>query len=829
MKFKFSITQGFLAIMIIILVMVSAVGFLTYRQFVQVLDNAKDSGKPDPTVTLTKSLIFSITDAENKVKTFTLTEDTLFLSEYNSSREDVMDQLDALKKVRINSSKEQNQLDTLAGYVKSKLDIYDSLLVLQDEYRVQRAFEKVNRSIEGAVQKVPSKGAATEKKTKETEQEEERKFLFFKLKKKKKKNRSKKKDENEAPENLSGQEKMPTEFRVDYETVKSSLASIQSSETSREEQQLLEEFHLLQLDNLYNQRISEILSNLESEGLKRDKKRAELTQKIVRKANIQIIIFCVLISVLLVITSYTIIRYITRSNRYRKVLKRAKNEAESLARAKEHFVATVSHEIRTPMNIISGFTEQLSHSELSKQQRDQLETVIKASSHLLQLINEVLDFTKLQNYKLELETNNFDLRATVNEVSDLMKPLAEDKGIDLEFVVSKDAPNALVGDAIRLSQILINVTSNAVKFTHDGIVTLTVQPLQINEHSVILEFAIADTGIGMSPEKLERVFEAFEQAEASTSRTYGGTGLGLSITKKLIELHNGTVQVHSKEGVGTEIVIELPYQIGVNQDDKLPKNLSDNNTALTDCRILIADDEVFNRKLIMTILEKHNAIGTEAENGLEALELVKKQDFDVILMDARMPELDGIEATKKIRELENNAQIPIIALSAAVTEEDQKLFEDAGMNASLAKPFRESKLIETIANQISKGQHNSYTENQGAIDFDSLKSLSGDDKAFYLEMLETFVRGTKNGIQEIEQYLSNQEFKKVGDVAHRISAPCKHLDARKLYNSLKSLEKMCKLDQVDSEAVHELFTELEHLSHESIHEVEKELEQFKKT
>lgn len=831
MKMKFSITQGFLAIMILILALVSTVGFLTYREFVKVLENAEDSGKPDPTVALTKNLIFSITDAENKVKTYTLTEDTLFLAQYKSVRSDINEQLNALEKTNFGTVREKRQLDTLTHYVSNKLGIYDSLLVLQNEYRVQQALEKVNQSIEGAVQEVPTraKPAQVASSVPEKEAEEERKFLFFKLKKKKKKNRRRKNETDTEPEQESVaavEEPIPTEIRVDYEMVKSNLAEIQNSEISREEQQLLEEFHLLQMDKWYSQRISDILSEMEDQGLARDKKRAEVTQGIVQKANIQIIIFCVLISILLVITSYAIIRYITRSNRYRKVLKRAKNEAESLAKAKEHFVATVSHEIRTPMNIISGFTEQLSHSELNKQQRDQLETVIKASSHLLQLINEVLDFTKLQNYKLELEAQNFDLRETMSEVEDLMKPLAEDKGIDLEFVISKQVPNYLIGDAIRLSQILINVTSNAVKFTHEGIVTVNVQVLQVNNTTVILEFAIADTGIGMSPDKLKRVFEAFEQADASTSRTYGGTGLGLSITKKLIELHNGTVQVHSKEGVGTEIVIELPYKIGRMQDEDQEEVDSGILFSLKNRSILVADDEEFNRKLITTILSKYSAQCTEAENGNEAVKLAQTNSFDLILMDARMPELNGIDATKLIRNQEHNTNVPIIALSAAVTDEDKNAYKEAGMNALIGKPFRESELIKTMVEQLEPDT-NKTNMDSNTIDFDGLKSLSGTDDNFYFEMLETFVRGTRNGINEMKEHFAAGAVSKMGEVAHRISAPCKHLDAMALYKSLKALEEASDEQESDHQKLETLLEDAIRLSKMSIAEVEEELHRFK--
>lgn len=836
MKVKFSIAQGFILGMVLILALVTAIGFVTYHEFVKVLDNAKESGKQDPTVALTKNLIFSVTDAENKVKTFTLTEDSIFLEQYDTIRSEINNQIAILDTIQHNSKLERNQLDTISKYVQFKLALYDSLLVLQNEFRVQQALERVNQTIEGAVEEVQSyvkPQLITEtvpQTTPEPESEEERKFLFFKLKKRnnKKKKRNRKEEEEVQPQTVTRilPQEIPTEMKVNYEKVRSNLAQIQTSETTREEQQLLQEYELLELDKLYSAQLSKTLEQLENKGLLRDKKRGAKTQSIVRKANIQLIIFCVLISILLVITSYAIIRYISRSNRYRKILKKAKNEAESLAQAKEHFVATVSHEIRTPMNIISGFTEQLAHSELDNQQRDQLETVIKASSHLLQLINEVLDFTKLQNYKLELESRNFQLRETLFEVRDLMTPLADDKKIDLEFVIAEATPNILLGDAIRLSQMLINVTSNAVKFTDKGMISVAVSPLQIGDNVAIIEFAITDTGIGMSPEKLERIFEAFEQADASTSRTYGGTGLGLSITKKLVELHNGTVQVHSKENVGTEIVIEIPYQLGMHDATETQDSKKTLNPILDGKRILVADDEEFNRKLITTILTKFGTHIDEAENGNEAVALAIEYNYDLILMDARMPQMDGVDATKAIRFEGLNVETSIVALSAAITADDKKTYYHAGMNDVLGKPFRESELLQVISDQLSP--KNSTMNGSNQLDFEGLRSLSGPDDNFYIEMLETFVRGTQNGIKEMQELREQGNIGRMGEIAHRISAPCKHLEAKQLYDALKQIEHLSKEANPPEQKIDILLSEVYKVGITIIDTVAEELKRTKK-
>ncbi|OFZ53239.1 MAG: hypothetical protein A3D92_13760 [Bacteroidetes bacterium RIFCSPHIGHO2_02_FULL_44_7] len=759
MKKRFTIKLKILTATVLILLLVGTVGFLTYRQFNQVLSKLQNSGESDPALKTTKSLIANLSQAEIKVKTYTLTQDSLNLDQYDEYTKKIEHDLQLLKK-QMHLTKIKNvPLDSLYDLVHEKLGIFDSLLVLQNEFRVEKALDKVTLSIEDATRTVPV--------------EEEKRRLFS----------SRKKEKNPTTETI-----------VDYSTVTDKLSAIKKTETLQEEEQLQRELRLLEKDRLFNQEIQAILSKLELAEVNLDKENTLETEVIIRNANLQIVIFCVLISLLLMLMGYTILRYITRSNRYRKVLKRAKNEAESLAKAKEHFVATVSHEIRTPMNIISGFAEQLSGSKLNDQQKDQIQTILKASSHLLKLVNEVLDFTKLQNYKLELEATNFELREVIQEVHDLMLPLAEAKGIDLDLSISDNVPRVVVGDAIRLSQILINIVSNAIKFTPEGVVSLAVIVTDISAESVGIEFSITDTGIGMAPEHIERIFEAFEQAQSSTTRTYGGTGLGLAITKKLIDLHDGEVSVHSKVDVGTEILIDIRYPIGHIGEVASKPHLQLDALDLRSFHILVVDDEPFNRKLLITILNKYKAQITEVTNGREAFEIAKNVKFDLILMDARMPEMDGMTATMHLREEGKNRETPVVALTAAVTEEDQATYRDAHMTSFLAKPYKEQELLKLIIQILHLETHEVSSNgirkqaSSFALDFSELQSISNGDDTFYIEMLETFIHGTKEGILQMKDFASDQLWDRVADVAHKISAPCKHLEALELYETLKEIE-----------------------------------------
>jgi signal transduction histidine kinase/CheY-like chemotaxis protein/HPt (histidine-containing phosphotransfer) domain-containing protein len=769
LKRRMNIKQKVWIASFLMLVLVLAVGFLTYREFAKVLENARNAGKTDPVVNTTKKLLNQLDRAEIQVKTYSLTEDSLYLDQYEACILLLEQSLNKLSDQRKITQIKKVPFDSLEALVFLKIELLDSLILLQNEFRVEGALSKVSESLDEAVINVEPQ--------EEPEPEKPKRRLF---------NRKKK---NETP--VIADETV----RMDYEEVTSSLAKIRVSETAREENQLMQELSLLKIDKRYESAIQEILNQLEKEELELINKGTENTERIVRRAEIQIVLFCIMLTLLVLAMGYTILRYITRSNRYRKVLKRAKNEAESLALAKEHFAATVSHEIRTPMNIISGFAEQLSNSKLNAQQQDQLQTILKASSHLLNLINDVLDFTKLQNYKLELEAKPFAIREVTQQLFDLMKPLADARGIELECRVDERVPPVLIGDSIRLSQMLINLVSNAIKFTHEGVVSLHIDATQVDAHFAGLEISVADTGIGMSPEQLTRIFEAYEQASQSTTRTYGGTGLGLAITKKLVDVHGGEISVHSKVDQGTEILLELRYPVGELSLLEDGMHLGAQHLDLTGKQLLIADDEPYNRKLLLTILKKYDAQYVEASTGRQAVDLAGRMRFDLILMDARMPEMNGLDASKHIRAAGLNMHTPIVALTAAVSEEDHRNYEAAGINSVLAKPYKEAQLIQIIQQSLGNSAPSapvSSTEKEAqgnsVLNFAHLKELSNGDRTFYLEMLETFVRGVENGLSELSTQHAAGNLENLQHIAHRMCAPCKHLEADALYQLLKTLE-----------------------------------------
>lgn len=375
---------------------------------------------------------------------------------------------------------------------------------------------------------------------------------------------------------------------------------------------------------------------------------------------------------------------------YINQLEVATEELAKSTKAKSEFLATMSHEIRTPMNAILGMTHLLKQDSPRKDQVEPINILDFSGKTLLSLIDDVLDFSKIEAGKIEFESIEFEINKLINVIMESFKATASNKGIELEKEIEEGIPNALVGDPARLTQILNNLVSNALKFTEEGEVKVKVNLVSDYDDAVRLRFSIIDTGIGIDEERVDSIFESFTQASQNTKRLFGGTGLGLTISKQLAELQGGEISVESEEGKGSTFMVELTFDKAADPSDVKEHDAKESDGhGMTGLKVLLAEDNIVNQKVMIRFLERWNIEMEVVNNGEEALEALKNSHFDVILMDLQMPKMDGYEATEQIRKLDDpyKRKTPIIALTAAALKEVREKVYAAGMNDFVTKPF----------------------------------------------------------------------------------------------------------------------------------------------
>ncbi|QCR24163.1 ATP-binding protein [Pontibacter sp. SGAir0037] len=807
---------------------------LTYSSFTQLLHSVSILSQPNVKLVKLQHTLADMATAESSIRAYTLTTNNKHLDAYLSNMETVDCQIDSLRLFFARTQAERLQVDSVSALLQAKKQRLEQYIALKKQHRDYNYSGEVMQQIASSAVNPPkattikrsttttiSERAATED-TKPQAEEKNRRSLLSRI--------FSKKPEEPKPEEAPALKSIPQVTVRQNTSVDSSKASttevaelgqvrrilndVQRKANRNESMLLKQELALLQQDKQIMDKIRAMIYKLEQHELKQAAVNSAHAKKVAHNTSLTLLLIGVFGLVIGIAFILLILRDITRSNLYKKQLIRARKEAVQLARTKEAFLANMSHEIRTPLHTVLGYAEQLKNSPLQLQQQEQLQAIHNAGEHLLHIANDVLDLSKLEAGKVQVQITEFSLPTLLQEVEQAFVLKAKGKGIGFRIELSEQLQQPLQGDPVCLKQVLFNLADNAIKFTHQGEVCIQAHLKSERRGIMVVEIVVSDTGIGIPPEKVEHIFGEFNQADSSIIRQYGGTGLGLAISKRLAEMQNGGLYLQSTPGKGSAFSLILSMRKGnriAASASKAPVRQA--QETLKSKQVLVIDDDAYSRNLCEMVLQRWGAIVTLAEDGYAALEAVSRQAFDLVLTDIQLPGMSGKALARAIRK--KNPHIPIVALTANIMSNSSNFFAKTGISDYLLKPFSEQALLHTLTKAISqastepmkqhaqKPQHNKQTETPAApplYDLTEMRLFAGNDQEALLAILEVLVTDHHQNLKKLAQAFDEGNWQGLGIVAHKMLTAFKHLKAHHIADPLLKLEQLLHQENTPDKA-----------------------------
>ncbi|MFZ0491237.1 MAG: ATP-binding protein [Salegentibacter sp.] len=552
---------------------------------------------------------------------------------------------------------------------------------------------------------------------------------------------------------------------------------------------------LLGNDVILNQQLRKLLAQIEKEERQQSFSRAEASQQMLEDTS-QIMFLAGSVSVAIILLFLIlIVRDVTRSQRYRTQLEEAKNFAEGLLKSREQFTAAITHDLRSPLSTVIGYTDLMQKTTLDPKQKHYLQQMRKSSDFILHLVNDLLDLSKLEAGKMLIEKLPFNPKKLIEDTVYNSIPGNSEKNVEIVVETSEDVDTEVLSDPFRIKQIIANLVTNAYKFTEEGEIKVKVLLKKEIEDSYTLLFSVKDTGIGISKEKQEDIFEEFSQENSSIEKKYGGTGLGLSITKRLTDLLKGEISLNSSPGEGSEFIVCLPVTRLSKQESvaKKPEEKPAETPDLKGKKALVVDDEASQRTLTQELVKSLGMQCESAENGKEAFEKLNSGEYDLVLTDIQMPKMDGFGLISQIRKSPKFATLPVIALSGR-TNVNAEDYSKAGFTKSLIKPYKPAELLQKISEifklQLKQEQKQELNrkKNSANYDLEEIFLFSGGDQEAMQVIIKAFLESSKNNLQDMESAMEENDREEMGRIAHKMLPMLKQMKATHLVPELEKLE-----------------------------------------